>query len=470
MIRCFCFFVALMTGATTAGEVEINAAMKKAAVYYRESVALNGGYVYYYSPDLSKRLGEGVAGESQIWVQDPGTRTVGMAFLGAWRATKDTYYLEAAKDAARALIHGQLESGAWTNSINFEEGGKGTARYRNGKGRKKGRNFSTLDDGISQGAMQFLMELDAETKFAEKDIHEASEIALEALLGAQFSNGAFPQGWDETKREANTESGKRANFPKYDWRTEGLIKEYWDSYNLNDGIALSVAKTLISARRIYQRDDCLKALKKLGDFLLMAQMPAPQRAWAQQYNDEMQPIWARKFEPPAIAGRESESVVAALMLIAEATRDARYLKTIPEALEYLEKSGLPDGKLARYYELQTNKPLYMERENGVYRLTHEDHRLPSHYGWKSSSRVGELRRILARLMAEGKLPQAAFSTNEKSPALEAVLKSLDEKGRWISRYEGEPLSGQPKFKQGEEYLHSGVFARNLGILGEALKR
>jgi hypothetical protein len=34
------------------------ATMRKAAEFYRQKVAYRGGYVYYYSPDLSYRHGE----------------------------------------------------------------------------------------------------------------------------------------------------------------------------------------------------------------------------------------------------------------------------------------------------------------------------------------------------------------------------------------------------------------------------
>ena len=37
------------------------ATMRKAADYYQNKVALHGGYVYYYSPDLKLRHGEGPA-------------------------------------------------------------------------------------------------------------------------------------------------------------------------------------------------------------------------------------------------------------------------------------------------------------------------------------------------------------------------------------------------------------------------
>ncbi|QDT43552.1 hypothetical protein Pan241w_36540 [Gimesia alba] len=85
--------------------------MRKASQFYRDKLALNGGYVYYDSLDLQQRWGEGKASPDQIWVQPPGTPTVGMAYLKAYQATGDQFYLDAATDAALALIYGQLKSG-----------------------------------------------------------------------------------------------------------------------------------------------------------------------------------------------------------------------------------------------------------------------------------------------------------------------------------------------------------------------
>ena len=77
-------------------------AMKKAAQFFHDKVAVRGGYVYYYSTDLKHREGEGDAAETEIWVQPPGTPTVGMAFLDAWKATGEREFLDAAVDAAGA--------------------------------------------------------------------------------------------------------------------------------------------------------------------------------------------------------------------------------------------------------------------------------------------------------------------------------------------------------------------------------
>ena len=175
----------------------------------------------------------------------------------------------------------------------------------------------------------------------------------------------------------------KARYPDYDWKTEGRVKNYWDYYTLNDGLAGTVADTLIAAHQVYKDEKYRAALEKLGDFLILAQMPDPQPGWCQQYNYEMVPIWARKFEPPAITGWESQDVMETLIKIARYTGEKKYLEPIPRALEYFKKCLLPDGRVARYYEFKTNRPLYMDAK---YQLTYDDSAAPSHYGWKQAAR------------------------------------------------------------------------------------
>ncbi|MGB7323726.1 MAG: pectate lyase, partial [Rubripirellula sp.] len=332
--------------------------MRRASTYFHQQVASHGGYVYHYSLDLTMRSGEGAATKDQIWVQPPGTPTVGMAYLAAYRATGDSFYLQAALDAGDALRHGQLKSGGWTSAIDFDPRGTQVADYRNGQGR--GKNYSTLDDDKSQSAIRFLAKLDEATGFANEAIHESVMFALDAMLNAQFANGGFPQAWPMTN---GTEPPKklRASYPEYDWRSEHRVKEYWFLSTLNDNLARDVAETLGEAYRVYQDPRYLESLRRLGDFLLLAQMPEPQPGYAQQYTSEMKPAWARKFEPPAITSSETQSTLFALMLISELTGDAKYLAPIEPAMKWLQRSLLSDGRLARYYELESNRPLYMER-------------------------------------------------------------------------------------------------------------
>lgn len=441
---------------------EVEQALERAVTYFSESVAVEGGYVYFYSPDLSRRLGEGAARETEIWVQPPGTPTVGEALLEAWLATGDPGFREAALAAGKALVYGQLESGGWRNSIEFDPAGPRVDQYRNGKGR--GKNYSTLDDEISQAALKFLVRLDHALESQVPEIKDAVAYGLDRFLQAQFANGAFPQVW---LGPVPAVTPAKANYPEYDWRTEGRIKEYWDQYTLNDGVAGSVTDLLRTAHQLAGDDRCLEALRKLGGFLIDAQMPEPQPAWAQQYNQQMQPIWARAFEPPAISGRESEDAMIALLKIAEHTGDKKYLEPIVPAVKYLESSLLPDGRLARYYELQSNRPLYMERSGKVYSLTHDDSNLPSHYGWKNETQLETIKNGYRAVVAGQ--PLAGVLESASPPGeIEEIADSLDDQGRWISRYEGELLIGQAKFAVGDLYLSSEVFADNVVALSRWL--
>jgi PelA/Pel-15E family pectate lyase len=422
--------------------------LKRAAEFYRSKVALRGGYVYYTSLDLQERWGEGKATPDQIWVQPPGTPTVGLAYLRAYEATGDRAYLDAARDAAQALVYGQLESGGWTNLIDFNPKKGRAGKYRNGKGGSW--NASSLDDGQTQSALRLLLRADEALEFKHAAIHEAARYGLDALLKAQFPNGAFPQVWTGP---VASKPVVKASYPDYDWKTEGRVKAYWDLYTLNDSLAGTVLETLIEALRVTKDERVRGAIETLGDFLILAQMPDSQPAWAQQYTDEMRPAWARKFEPPAISGWESQDVLETLIRIAAVTGKKKYLEPVPKALAYLKRSLLPDGRLARFYELRTNKPLYMDAR---YQLTYDDGDAPSHYGWKQPSRLDRI---------EGALNGAsAGRSGDLEKEVREILKGLDPQGRWVSVYDGEGLVGQPKFARGFSFLSSAVFSRNVETL------
>jgi len=455
--RWFVWTIVLVTASLPAEGAlrdDATAAMRKAAGYYRDKVAVHGGYVYHYTLDFDKRWGEGLASADQVWVQPPGTPTVGLAFLKAYAATGDKFYLDAAKAAGDALVYGQLKSGGWTNNVDFDPRGNQVALYRNGKGR--GRNNSTLDDGITQGAIRLLVRLDEALEFKDAKIHESAKIALDALLAAQFPNGAFPQVWTGP---VTSQPVVKPSYPDYEWRTEGKIKNYWDMYTLNDNVAGNVTAALLEAWHVYKDDRYKQALVKLGDFLVLAQMPEPQPAWCQQYNYEMKPIWARRFEPPAVCGSESQDVMESLMKIHSLTNDRKYLEPIQRAIEYLRKSQLADGRLARYYELHTNRPLYMTRRGDNYSLTNDDRDLPDHYGWKGVSRLDAIEARYKSYAANHLPADETIVTVDKH--VQDTIAALDAEGRWVSTFQGEGLVGQPKFRAGDRYLSSAVFSENL---------
>ena len=269
-------------------------AMRKAATYYRENVARHGGYVYYSSPDLKQRWGEGAATPDQILVQPPGTPTVGLAYLAAYKATGDKFYLDAARDAGEALVYGQLESGGWTASRRFRSPrrkGRDSIATARAAGRTTRRSTTASRSRPSAFWPGSTRPWNSRTRRSTSRSHSPSMRCSRPSSPTARSRRSGPG------RSPSSRSPK-ASFPDYDWRTEGRVKEYWTQYTLNDGLAGTVSETLLDAAEVYKDAKYKAALAKLGDFLLLAQMPEPQPAWGQQYSYDMQPIWARRFEPP----------------------------------------------------------------------------------------------------------------------------------------------------------------------------
>ncbi len=462
MLRSLAFLVVVCSVARAAPpadlRAEARAALARAVEFHRAKVARHGGYVYYTALDLKERWGEGKADDHTIFVQPPGTPTIGLAYLAAHRATGDRAYLDAARETADALVYGQLQSGGWTQTIHFAKVNR-MGKYRNGKGGTW--NNSSLDDGQTQAALVCLLRVDRALKSQNEPIREAAHFGLDALLAAQFPNGAFPQIWS---KPAGKHPILKAKFPDVNWKTEGRVKNYWDYYTLNDGLAGTVLDVLLEAHAISGDARAKAAAAKLGDFLLAAQMPDPQPGWCQQYGYDMAPIWARKFEPPAISGWESQDAMDALIRIARFTGDSKYLEPVPKALAYFRKSLLPDGRVARFYELTTNKPLYMD---AAYTLTYDDAAAPSHYGWKQPARFDAIEKRYEA--AKRKEPIAEKRRTPSDDEVRKVLAALDVEGRWVSTYSGEKLVGQPKFAEGFRYLSSEVFARNVALLADYLE-
>jgi hypothetical protein len=183
-------------GAEAALRVEAAKGLDRAIQFFRKQVATEGGYLWRYSADLSKREGEGKASATQVWVQPPGTPAVGMALLKAHQATGEKRHLDAVVDAARCLVRGQLRSGGWDYSIEFEPKRRQLWNYRVEEENPKGKNVSTLDDNTTQAALRLLMRADIALGMKDKEIHDAVRDGLDALLKTQYPNGAWPQRFE----------------------------------------------------------------------------------------------------------------------------------------------------------------------------------------------------------------------------------------------------------------------------------
>jgi hypothetical protein len=273
------------------------------------------------------------------------------------------------------------------------------------------------------------MELDKTLEFKDAQIHDTVDYALKSLLAAQYPNGAWAQRFSEAPDPAKFPV-KKADYPA-SWSRTWPHEDYRSYYTFNDDTMADMISTMLLAGEIYSEPRYRAAAEKAGNFILLAQMPDPQPAWAQQYDADMQPAWARKFEPPAVTGGESHGAMRILMRLYRETGDKKYLEPIPRALAYLKQSVLPDGKLARFYELTTNRPLYFTK---TYQLTYDDSDMPTHYSFKVPSALQAIEREYEQLRDAD--PQSLRKPEKRSRPAKAgevkrVIAAMDERGAWV---------------------------------------
>ncbi|TKW70203.1 MAG: pectate lyase, partial [Bradyrhizobium icense] len=107
------------TPATPTTKTTAEAALKRAASYMDEVVSYRGGYVWSYSPDLTQTFGEMEAKRTMLWLQPPGTSSIGHIYLDAYHATGDERFYQAADRTARAVAAAQHVSGGWNYIYDF---------------------------------------------------------------------------------------------------------------------------------------------------------------------------------------------------------------------------------------------------------------------------------------------------------------------------------------------------------------
>ncbi|HIA20731.1 MAG TPA: polysaccharide lyase [Planctomycetes bacterium] len=448
---------------------QVSGSLRKAVAFFQQQVSIQGGYLWRYSSDLKKREGEGKASETTAWVQPPGTPSVGEALLRVYHRTENRFYRDAARQTALALVQGQLRSGGWDYRIEFNPKQRNKYAYRTDGKRSGTRNTTTLDDNTTQSALRFLMHIDRTLEFKDPQIHQAVRYCLKSLLEVQYPNGAWPQRFSEYP-DPDKFPVRKANYPPT-WSRTYPEKDYRTYYTFNDNTMADVIDVMFEATAIYNDARYRQAAEKCGDFILLAQMPAPQPAWAQQYNAACQPAWARKFEPASVTGGESQGIMRTLLKLYRKTGKTKYLEAVEPALKYLEASRLPDGKLARFYELKTNKPLYFTKK---YDLTYQANDLPTHYGFIVGSKLETIRKNFERLRKQGpdqlgKPKPENFRSERLTSSLQQqaakIVAAQDRRGAWVDQ---QPLRYQGSNDSTKQTINCSTFISNIDLLSRYL--
>lgn len=428
-------------------KAKAEATLQKGVTFFH-SINTHGGYVYNVTPDLSLRWGEGPKDAQTIEVQPPGTPAVGQSFLRAFRATGDKQALIAAKDAAKALIRGQNKHGGWDHTINFADLSNETV---------------SLDDNQSQSAVSFLMALDQEVD--DPELSAATKRALDMMMAVQLNNGGWPHLYPE-----------RGN--------------YHDYATFNDGGINDCIRVMIEAYQFYREDKAVeKSLRKAARFMMISQLPPPQPGWAQQYNEYLQPAWARSFEPPSVCPAVTIKNINTLIDLYLALGEGTLLEPIPDALRWLHDIRMDNGKWARFVEIGTNNALYYDRERirveSVEKL-HPERRTGYAYETDLEEVLEASSRRYEKAMKLGRdglwkdehpdlsKEEIINRLQDLSSSVEEIIKVQEPSGAWITRNDRFKKTMPKGIRWNGQYLvmdriKSKVFNQNIATLCEYIE-
>ncbi len=484
-------------------------AMKRATTFMVEKVSTGGGYVWAYLPDLSRRWGELEARASQIWIQPPGTPTVGHLYLDAYHATGDEFYYRAAEGVARALIRGSIPSGGWNYLADFA-GDESLRDWYTTIGRNAWRleefqqhlGNATFDDAGTAQSSKFLLRLYVEKH--DPQWKPALDTAIQFVLDSQYPGGGWPQRYPPSK-EAPARGGP----------------DYASYITFNDGVANENIDFLAMCYQALGERRLLDPIARGMSAFVALQRPAPQAGWALQYTPDGEPAGARTYEPKALATHTTAANILQMLRFYRLTGDPTFLARVPEALDWLERVAsppgvAPDGRThPTFLEIGTDTPLYVHRRgsnvvNGHYYIDRDPHGTLVHYNSFRYVDVPALRRAYADTKAlspteatKGSplvpgatttpLPRyfvASEGDREGGPADEParVVASLNADGSWLSplRMNSHPYRGPSpatvapgNFSQahvGDDSdtspfpddalmgISTGAFVRNMGVL------
>jgi len=383
----------------------VRAVMDTSATFYR-SISNRGGYAGKYSLDLKTCYGESlrdVLKPGEIWIQPPGTPSVGLVFLRAYRITRDESYLAAARDVGRSLAWSQRAAGGW--------GYKGDVSdlKPDSKMQQRKVGYCTLDDRTTQGALDFLMRLG---EFIDEPwLSESVQLGLDYMLKAQFPNGAWPQ-----------------QYP--------LQGGYLNYYTFNDGAINDCIRVTLTAHQLYEKEEYLDSATRGGDFIILSQLPGPQAGWAEQYSLDLKPARGRTFEPPGVCSLVAARNIETLVDLYLYTKNEKYLAPIPKAIDWLDKSRIGPNLWARLYEIGSNRPIYGDVDGRMhYSLDELSEEQRRGYCWQYEFGINgaiQYYREVKGVGAERYLAEKSVVPPAKQGRkIESIVASLDKNGRWV---------------------------------------
>lgn len=303
------------------------------------------------------------------------TRATAAPPAGGWSGAvlhraADWYATDGARAVADSVVAWQSVEGGWPKNIDLT--GPATADAL-ALAAEQGR-ANTIDNGATVLPMRFLARV-AGVAAADAQRYEAAFLrGFDYLLEAQYANGGWPQFYP-------------------------LKPGYFTHITFNDNAMVNVMRLLrdVADRRAEfafvdaaRRAAATDALERGLDCILATQVRQDGKlaGWSAQYDEvTLEPAWARAYEPPSLSGMETVPIVRYLMDIEAPS--AAVIAAIEGAVAWLGTVAIHDVRYerfttatgesdaiavaepgagpiwARFYDLETNRPLFTGRDSVV---------------------------------------------------------------------------------------------------------
>lgn len=299
---------------------------------------------------------------------------------------------EAIRIADNVLVY-QNENGGWPKNIDMakpltSKEAKHIIKAQKEDGNEFGR--TTIDNGATHTQLRYLAKVYEQKK--AKRFKAAFLSGIEYLLEAQYKSGGWPQ-----------------YYP--------IRKGYYENITFNDGAMIGAMEMLRDITEGHfdfvdseYQARVQKALDKGLDVILSTQIKVDGKltAWCAQYDPvSLEPVAARSYELASISGSESVGIVRYLMALSNPNDEVK--RAIQSAVQWFEAvkitgirllkkedASLPKGYdlvvgfdpagsdplWARFYEIDTNYPIFVDRDGVVqYALSEIKHERRVGYRW-----------------------------------------------------------------------------------------
>ncbi len=277
---------------------------------------------------------------------------------------------------AEAVISYQTPTGGWSKSVDYKFGPRQPGMHWTSQKGDPWHYCGTIDNRTTTEQIKLLAGVYSATK--NEAIKSAVMRGLEYLFEAQYPNGGWPQNYP-------VESG------------------YHEAITLNDNAMIHVLEVLLmiaekKAMFAFADDDLSARARKVFEKGLACLSAAQVKVngkltvWCAQHDPlNFEPFHARAKEPPSLSGAESAEVIRFFMRKAPLTPQAKAM--IEPALEWFEayritglrKTKNAEGKTdyvsdstskevywARFYDVQTGKPMFAGAQDGIVYATFRD--------------------------------------------------------------------------------------------------